>query len=216
MLFVHLVEVVDPVPHHAALNMAIDEILLRSARLPTLRLYTWQRPAVSFGYFGIAAQVISMFAAREPVRRWSGGGVVCHGEDVTYSVIVPRQATFFAASPRESYRAIHAGIAALIPEAALIETAPDERADLCFAAPSQHDIMRAGVKIAGAAQRRTRDGLLHQGSIQMSEGDGGIRGSLAGALGGQVVRRELTPSELEQAELVAAEKYGSEAWLFRR
>ena len=36
----------------------------------------------------------------------------------------------------------------------------------CFANPVRADVMMDGRKIAGAAQRRTRRGLLQQGSIQ--------------------------------------------------
>ena len=40
-----------------ALNMAIDEALLETAEIPTIRFYTWDHPALSFGYFGKFADV---------------------------------------------------------------------------------------------------------------------------------------------------------------
>ena len=52
MLFEEIIEIIDPEPHDAALNMAIDEALLQTASLPLLRVYRWSRPAVSVGYFG--------------------------------------------------------------------------------------------------------------------------------------------------------------------
>jgi lipoate-protein ligase A len=93
-LFDHLCEVHDPEPHAAALNMAIDEALLRTAREPLLRIYRWARPAVSFGYFGKWADVHRAWPEREAVRRWTGGGIVPHGDDLTYSLIVPREHPF--------------------------------------------------------------------------------------------------------------------------
>ena len=36
----------------------------------------------------------------------------------------------------------------------------------CFAGAQQHDVLWQGRKLAGAAQRRTRQGLLIQGSVQ--------------------------------------------------
>jgi lipoate-protein ligase A len=36
----------------------------------------------------------------------------------------------------------------------------------CFSGHSRFDVLRQGQKIAGAAQRRRRDGLLIQGSLQ--------------------------------------------------
>ena len=49
MIFAALTEVLDPEPHNAALNMALDEVLLASCTAPLLRVYRWAQPAVSFG-----------------------------------------------------------------------------------------------------------------------------------------------------------------------
>ena len=83
MIFDELTEVADPEPHDAALNMALDEVLLRRAAGPLLRVYRWARPAVSFGYFGKVADAEAAWPGREMVRRWTGGGIVPHGADVT-------------------------------------------------------------------------------------------------------------------------------------
>src|ERR1700722_14928864 len=107
MLFEAIIEIIDPAPHAAPLNMAIDEALLHAASEPILRVYRWIRPAVSFGYFGRFDDVAEAWPGREMVRRWTGGGVVAHGEDITYTLIVPRGLPFFQNSARESYRLIH-------------------------------------------------------------------------------------------------------------
>ena len=57
---------------------------------PLLRVYRWERPAVSFGYFERWEPVREKYPEREAVRRWTGGGVVLHGEDFTYSMLIPR------------------------------------------------------------------------------------------------------------------------------
>ncbi len=106
MLFEDMVEVIDEEPHGAALNMAIDEVLLRHAQMPLLRVYAWTQPALSFGYFGRVAEIVPDSSARETVRRWTGGGIVRHGSDLTYSVIVPRGHPFFRLRPLGSYAAI--------------------------------------------------------------------------------------------------------------
>src|SRR5580700_1117427 len=72
----------DPLPRSAPLNMAIDEALLGTGAGPVLRVYRWKRPAVSFGYFERWAPIHAAHPDREAVRRWTGGGVVLHGEDV--------------------------------------------------------------------------------------------------------------------------------------
>jgi len=218
MLFEEIVEVHDEAPHPAALNMAIDEVLLRHARMPLIRIYRWERPALSFGYFGIASEIVPASESREAVRRWTGGGVVTHGDDVTYSLIVPRASEFFRTRPLDSYAAIHKRIAALLPGAIVTGSPqPAAKSAFCFIAPSPHDIMRAGVKIGGAAQRRTRHGLLHQGSVQIAERKVCVRlpSALPKTLGHRVTPRELTERELEEATRLAAEKYATHAWLYR-
>ena len=71
------------------MNMAIDEALLESATIPTIRFYRWNSPALSFGYFGTFSDVAIYAAERDLVRRWTGGGIVLHGDDLTYSIIIP-------------------------------------------------------------------------------------------------------------------------------
>src|SRR6187402_3922001 len=96
----------DPEPHEAALNMAIDEVLLRTVPGPLLRVYRWTRPAVSMGYFDRIIDAEALADGRDLVRRWTGGGLVEHGEDVTYTLIVPRQHPLCTQSAAESYRLI--------------------------------------------------------------------------------------------------------------
>src|SRR5580698_7976 len=81
----------DPEPRTAPLNMAMDEIILKKTSAPVLRIYRWLRPAVSFGCFEKFFTVEKMHPGRELVRRWTGGGVVLHGDDLTYSLMVPRE-----------------------------------------------------------------------------------------------------------------------------
>ena len=71
------------------MNMAIDEALLETAVIPTIRFYRWRSPALSFGYFGKFSDVAIYAAERDLVRRWTGGGIVFHGDDLTYSIVIP-------------------------------------------------------------------------------------------------------------------------------
>src|SRR5262245_36371360 len=111
MLFERLIEIHDPQPHGAPLNMAIDEVLLQRSTMPTLRIYAWRERALSLGYFSHYADAERAAAGRAMVRRWTGGGLVEHGEDITYTLIVPRDAVFFQHAPLESYRLIHEAVA---------------------------------------------------------------------------------------------------------
>src|SRR2546423_14295250 len=97
-------------PKRAALNMAVDEALLVDSLAPVLRFYRWERPSISFGYFGRYVEVAAESERRDLVRRWTGGGIVPHGADLTYSVVVPRDHPFFQRSSLEIYGAIHDAI----------------------------------------------------------------------------------------------------------
>jgi lipoate-protein ligase A len=214
VLFEHLIALQDSEPHDAALNMAIDEALLVGASAPILRLYRWARPAVSFGYFEKWTPVAQAWPRCELVRRWTGGGVVLHGDDLTYTLIVPRAHRFSTLSPRESYARIHAALANVLG-GTLADAAPPKISTTCFENPAQHDVMFAGRKIAGAAQRRTQFGLLHQGSIQPAEDRERVGRALPAAFGENIELRKLDPAQLADARQLAAAKYATAAWTQR-
>src|SRR5437764_9514148 len=154
----------DLEPKAAALNMAVDEALLADATVPILRFYRWRKPSLSFGYFGVYSEVFRQGKEREIVRRWTGGGIVPHGDDLTYSVIIPASHPVFAQSSREIYAALHDAIrralAANGVDAFLADSAAPKVSENCFANAVRADLMSAGRKIAGAAHRRSRAGLL--------------------------------------------------------
>jgi lipoate-protein ligase A len=84
---------------------------------------------------------------------------------------------------------------------------------LCFANPVSADVMIDSRKIAGAAQRRTRAGLLHQGSIQHVDLANGLAEQFASELSNMRSEKSLDKSLLERAEKIAERKYGSNHWL---
>ena len=160
-------------PGDPAFNMALDEaLLLAMPRLgaPVLRLYGWTEPAASFGYFQRIAEVEASTPLRPLVRRPTGGGIVPHDADWTYSLAFPTGHEWYGVPAVESYRRVHAWLQAaftrlqvptfLAPSA--LKAAPGQ----CFLGYEQSDLLWQGRKIAGAAQRRSRDGLLIQGSVQ--------------------------------------------------
>lgn len=219
MLFEKMTEVLDPEPHGAALNMAIDEVLLRWATGPLLRIYRWAQPAISFGYFEEISALSAPGRGWEMVRRWTGGGVVVHGEDVTYTLIVPQAHGFAGRPARESYREIHECIAGTLRaagvETSLVESTAAKVSTGCFENPAEADLLAGSRKIAGAAQRRTRWGLLHQGSVQGVSLAADFAARLAVAFAAEVASRPLSGEEIAEAQILAAEKYGSDAWLRR-
>ena len=160
-------------PGDAAFNMALDEALLHEApRIahPVLRFYGWTEPAASFGYFQRYADIERLTALRPLVRRPTGGGLVPHDADWTYSLAFPPTHPWYALSATESYRRVHEWICSAFAALGVrTEVAPVCRKTLpgqCFQGHEQYDLLYRGQKLAGAAQRRTREGLLIQGSLQ--------------------------------------------------
>ena len=220
MLFDRLVVYEDRALAGAALNMAIDEALFEHSTSPTIRFYGWRRPAVSFGYFADFAQVERDTPAQELVRRWTGGGSVPHGQDLTYSIMIPAREPTARLGPLALYTAVHGAIqAALVPEgreAMFAPVAVPKISGACFANPVRDDLLLDGRKIAGAAQRRTRRGILHQGSIQVPNLSHRFRDRFVSFLSTSFERKEIPSDVLTRAAQLAAEKYGMEAWLRRR
>ena len=111
-----------------------------------------------------------MTLLRPLVRRPTGGGLVPHDADWTYSLVFPQGHWWYACRATESYRRVHEWIRAAFARLDVpTELSPSCRKGLpgqCFVGMEQFDILWQGKKIAGAAQRRNRQGLLIQGSVQ--------------------------------------------------
>jgi lipoate-protein ligase A len=215
----------DLTPRSAAINMAIDEALLETAKIPSIRFYRWNSPALSFGYFGSFADVADYATERDLVRRWTGGGVVFHGDDLTYSIVIPASDPIFVESSMSTYGKIHRALADALaktgqhaqlatPNSAVTDRRYSEGA--CFANPVRADVMVNGRKIAGAAQRRTRAGLLHQGSIQHVELGNGLAERFARELSNVRSEKLLSRPIVERASEIAERKYATQNWLRRR
>jgi lipoate-protein ligase A len=156
-----------------AFNMALDEALLETMphlQKPVLRFYSWSVPAASFGYFQKFAEVERITALRPLVRRPTAGGLVPHDRDWTYSLLFPPYHIRHSLAAVESYRRVHlwiqAAFAALGVQTDLALRCRKAGPGRCFVGYETSDVLWQGQKIAGAAQRRNRDGLLIQGSVQ--------------------------------------------------
>lgn len=224
----------DHTPYPAAMNMAIDEALLEYATIPLIRFYRWRSSALSFGYFGRFTDIARYQCERDLVRRWTGGGIVFHGEDLTYSLVIPASDTAFAESSISIYEKIHLALCDALretgqpavvvadadrgPGSATVATRTgiSDAGYNCFANPVRADVMIDGRKIAGAAQRRTRRGLLQQGSIQGIEFGNSLTEQFPQALSTNCRERKVDEEILSRASKLAEQKYGTESWLRKR
>jgi lipoate-protein ligase A len=167
----------------AAENMALDFLLLQ--RYPQeaarFRHYDWRQPAFTFGY----SQKIAFIRTQVPAeagfdlcRRPTGGGLVDHREDWTYALVIPRGHPLEEIPAGQSYRAVHEALAAALRRQGVAAQAkqrcesPTDGADcgpagVCFQRAELYDVIHtaSGAKIAGAAQKRNKHGLLFQGSV---------------------------------------------------
>ncbi len=221
----------------AAENMAVDFLLLQrypDAKAPRFRHYAWRAPAFTFGYGQKIAFVRSQLPAGETFelcRRPTGGGIVDHRADWTYALVLPRGHPLEEVRATQSYRTIHEALAETLRAqgvAAITQTAPDESAHaagpegVCFQRAELYDVINAasGAKIAGAAQKRNKHGLLFQGSIARPVAGPGVdwerfgaefADRLATALGGTAAERPW-PEFNEDEVSGLTEQYSAPEW----
>ncbi|MEN8146702.1 MAG: lipoate--protein ligase family protein [Campylobacterota bacterium] len=160
-------------------NMALDEALLEGFReddLPILRLYGWE-PALSLGRFSSILKSVDLERLEQQklacVRRMTGGGVLVHGDDLSYTLILPRK-QLKNRGVKESYRYLCRFLISLYEK--LGQSAhfahelqlEGERSDICLADNEAYDIVIEGRKMGGNAQRHTRHALFQHGTIPIS------------------------------------------------
>ena len=176
---------IDPAPRRGAANMAVDEHLfseLGSKPGTTVRFYSWERPTASLGYSQNVAKVLDLASCRgygvDVVRRITGGKLVLHWREVTYSV-VSSDIEVFSETLAESYRLISLGLIrglrkmGLQAQLAGSPPASYSKGNMpCFAHPARDEIEIDGRKIVGSAQKRAAGGFLQHGSIPLQDDEG--------------------------------------------
>lgn len=212
--------------------MAMDEALAKSKpEAFCLRFFRWKGAGATFGY---AQRIREVERALPPgignvyTRRPTGGGIVPHLDDLTFSCVFPAGGEL---RPAEIYRRLHtallAGLRAAGVAAQLAATggSPAPRgpagASQCFVQPVALDILAEQGKILGGAIRRTGGTVLYQGSLQLpgararaGELEAAISRSLAAEWGLDWERRD-ADSRLQVAAQALEEKYRSREWIRR-
>lgn len=220
---------IDTGPLDGPTNMAIDEALLinfdpdRSA--PVLRLYGWSPPAFSLGRYQQAAEALDLercaAAGLSVVRRITGGGVIYHAAELTYSIVCAPCHLPSADSIKESFRHLTSFLLHFYRELGLsadfaVDVSPagvklGERTPFCFAGKESYDILISGRKIGGNAQRRTRQAIFQHGSIplknSLAQACSFLRHTPAGLAEGTISLAELgitTRGDVLNKQLIAA------------
>jgi len=217
----------------AALNMARDLLLLEAypeRETPRFRAYGWSEPAFTFG----VSQRWADYRPRVPataalVRRATGGGLVSHLEDWTFALVLPSSHPVFGLEALESYGVVLLALEqALRAQGQAVARVPSpsgprgfQAPEVCANRPEPHDLVNTldGRKVAGAAQKRTREGLLLEGyvwkpflpGLDIARLSADFAAQLGQALGSpaQSVPEPVYPKE---TAALAAEKFSSQAW----
>jgi lipoate-protein ligase A len=162
-----------------AVDEAIFEAVARGDAPPTLRIYGWQPPGVSLGYFQALEPGVNRDAILRRgyglVRRPTGGRAIIHHYEVTYSVCIRLADLDSGPSVLESYRVISRGIEAGLTLLGVPASIPGKRLPaaskgrelptVCFAKAGAGDMLVEGRKIVGSAQMRRDGAVLQHGSI---------------------------------------------------
>lgn len=163
-----------------AYNMAVDEAILQQVSAgdapPTLRLYAWQPLCLSLGYGQRLRDVDQQALQRRGwglVRRPTGGKAILHGDELTYSIALPRDHELAAGDVVASYRRISRALMHALQQLGLTPQSEQQAkgnrglGPVCFEVPSHYEITAAGKKLMGSAQVRRRMGLLQHGTLPL-------------------------------------------------
>lgn len=241
--------VLHDLPLDGPTNMARDEALMtlvgEGDSPSTLRLYQWDPPTISLGYFQHFADYLALPppAGELPVvRRLTGGGAILHDLELTYSLTLPVKHRLLCNGPSRLYESAHDAVIAALAELGLRTgrggTSDDSGAAkgpfFCFQRRHCYDVLLGDEKIAGSAQRRTKSAVLQHGSIVLGnrypqqptaaaaqpfdEAVRRVRGGIAEAFA-RVTDMLLEPGAWTERELNLAaalrDKYAGEAWTRR-
>lgn len=149
---------------------------------PVLHLYDWEGDCATHGYLVDPYAFLREKGVKEKglslARRPTGGGIIFHIWDLAFSVAVPIGSRFFSENTLDNYAFVNKAVLSaakeflqtqeqleIIPEDFIPMDANCKR--FCMAQPTKYDVVLHGKKIAGAAQRKTKKGFLHQGTISL-------------------------------------------------
>jgi len=163
-------------------NMAIDEALFQAydppRSMPIFRIYGWNPPAFSIGISQDPAVELELAecdkAGIDFVRRMTGGGIIFHGTEFTYSIICSEEDVEKGCFAKEIYRTLCSflirayRVMGLDAGFSLAADKAPKSGWVCFNQRERYDIVIGGMKIGGNAQRRKRNVIFQHGSVPLA------------------------------------------------
>jgi lipoate-protein ligase A len=233
------------------MNMAIDDALLASVTPdcgPTLRFYRWAEPTLSLGYFQAIATVTAHLSSEnlKLVRRASGGGAIIHDHELTYSLVLPAGSHSSRGAATDIYQAVHTAFIDCLAGFGVSaqrfgntgRVAKSDDSFLCFQRRNVEDLVIAGYKVLGSAQRRGPSGLLQHGSLLLATSTAApelpgiseltsrgieidclveqLASKLAAVCGVKWKSGKLSAGELSAAKISLEEKFSALTWTAKR
>lgn len=161
--------------------MTKDRTLLNEIdRVPILHFYDWAEPTATYGLLTKPEAHLSQKALQQDgihlAQRPTGGGILFHLYDLAFSLVLPKTHPLVCENTLANYRWINQIVAEAVtpfvplPLTLLPQTTSNNRSSLerfCMAKPTPYDVLCDNKKLIGAAQRKTKKGLLHQGTISL-------------------------------------------------
>lgn len=238
--------------HDGYYNMAVDEAILlgyESFRVPTLRVYGWDEPFISLGYNQNPEDILN-FSQKFPfVRRITGGSAILHHKELTYSIVCSRKDLGLPQAVKASYRIICSFLKRFYSQLGVeasfandlefrdqkVKKGLGRYKNFCFSNWEHLDLLIAGKKIGGNAQRRRKDIIFQHGSIPQeidptykaratsleeildkSPSFDSLRALLCASFqftfGVEFNQEELSASEKERVSLLLNQKYRTKEW----
>lgn len=158
-------------------NMSIDGAIFEAHRLgytlPALRIYSWKKPAISFGRLQDVRKILNFDYCEsqgiEVVRRPTGGRIILHENDFSYSFIISRKFGM-PSSILKSYRLVCSALIDALKSFGIkteFASGGHFKHEICLGSLNDADIVYKGRKFAGNAQFWKEGTLLHQGTITL-------------------------------------------------
>lgn len=168
--------------NNAFFNMAIDEAISEAVRErlspPTLRIYQWDKPSISIGYFQRISDIDIDYCTKKRypiVRRPTGGRAILHNNELTYSLSTRFDSRIFRGNLYEDYAVISNALLSGLKLCGIDartklsrKREPGQKSPACFKSISYGEITVCSKKIIGSAQKRYSNGFMQQGSIPIS------------------------------------------------
>lgn len=171
---------------HASVHMLKDyELLcqLQMTHTPILHFYEWEGDSATYGHFIQPFDFLNKASVEKfqlnLAKRPTGGGIVFHLSDFAFSVLVPSSSPHYSLNTLENYAFVNQIVSHVIQQFLGNQSSPcllpnepnalDAHCQhFCMAKPTKYDVMLNGRKVGGGAQRRTKQGFLHQATISLA------------------------------------------------